>query len=357
MNSSQRVLLWIVSVLAIVSALYFFSPALELKNRSDFQNVEHQEEDDNDDQQVSHQFALSVTLSEAAQEMASIKSQTLMESFFTPEIRAMAVVMPTQDWRLAHSRCAEAELNHRKAIVNEQGINKELSRLKTLQQATGSIASKEVNYVQTNLSLAQAESALKLQLVSNCHAEVRQQWPQPIADWIIKGGDEFTRLMAREQSIIKVTLPPKQTLNQNVTTVRWQQTNQQSHVGQAQRLAPAIAADPVSGGETWYFLNKASSLQEGAQLQVWVPREERTFSAVMIPYQSVVWYAGQPWAYLQMDEQRFQRISLTSGVNSVEGIYLQHGIYPGDAVVTSGAQTLLSEEFKWQIHDEDDDDD
>ena len=321
MNSSQRILLWIVSVLAIVAALYFLSPLLDSFDPSDNHVVKEFDDDDNEDDVQNHQFALSVELTEAAQKMASIESQTLMESFYTPEIRAMAVVIPTRELQLAHSRCSEAKMNLRMAKVNEQGMSKELSRLKTLKKATGSVASKEVNYAQTNLSLAQTESELKQQLLENCHAEVRQQWPQPIADWVINGGEEFNLLMSREQSIIKVTLPPKQS------------------------------------GETWFFLNKSSSLQEGAKLHVWVPTEQGAFSAVLIPYQSVIWYAGQPWAYLHMDEKRFQRISLLNGHDSVEGMYLQQGFHPGDAVVTSGAQTLLSEEFKWQIHDEDDDDD
>lgn len=357
MNSSQRILLWIVSVLAIVVALYFLSPLLDSFDPSDNHVVKDIDDDDNEDEMLNHQFALSVELTEAAQKMASIESQTLMESFYTPEIRAMAVVTPTRDLRLAHSRCSEAKMNLRMAKVNQQGMSKELSRLKTLQQATGSVASKEVNYAQTNLSLAQAESELKQQLVDNCHAEVRQQWPQPVADWIINGGEQFNLLMSRKQTLLKVTLPPKQSLSQRVDTLRWQQTNQQHNVGQAQRLAAAISVDPVLSGETWFFLNKSSSLQEGAKLQVWVPTEQGAFSAVLIPYQSVIWYAGQPWAYLRMDDQRFQRISLLNGHDSVEGIYLQEGFHPGDAVVTSGAQTLLSEEFKWQIHDEDDDDD
>lgn len=357
MNTSQRILLWIVSLLAIVLLLYFLSPIFVPQAQSDGQAAENIHDDDDDDSVSNHQFALSVELNEAAQEMASIKSQTLMESFFTPEMRAVAVVMPTQDLRLARSRCVEAEMNLRLAQVNQQGISKELTRLKTLQQATGSVASKEVNYAQTNLLQAKAESELKQQLVNNCHAEVRQQWPQPIANWVINGEEAFDMLMAREHSLIKVTLPTNQTLNQKVTTLRWRQNNQPDNVGQAQLLSASLTADSVLSGETWYFLNKSSSLREGAQLQVWVPSSDSTLSGVMIPYQSIVWYAGQPWAYLRMDEEHFQRMSLTSGINSVEGIYLQQGIYPGDAVVTSGAQTLLSEEFKWQIHDEDDDDD
>ena len=357
MNTSQRILLWIVSLLAIVLLLYFLSPIFVEQGQSDGQAAENIHDDDDDDSVSNHQFALSVELNEAAQEMASIKSQTLMESFFTPEMRAVAVVMSTQDLRLARSRCVEAEMNLRLAQVNQQGISKELTRLKTLQQATGSVASKEVNYAQTNLLQAKAESQLKQQLVNNCHAEVRQQWPQPIANWVINGEEAFDMLMAREHSLIKVTLPTNQPLKQKVTTLRWRQNNQPDNVGQAQLLSAALTADSVLSGETWYFLNKSSPLREGAQLQVWVPSSDSTLSGVMIPYQSIVWYAGQPWAYLRMDEEHFQRMSLTSGINSVEGIYLQQGIYPGDAVVTSGAQTLLSEEFKWQIHDEDDDDD
>lgn len=356
MNTSQRVLLWIVSVLAIALTMYFLLPSMDKRNQSASDAVENSYGNAADNEEVNHRFALTVELTQAAQQLASIKSQSLMESFFTPELRAAAIVMPTQDLRLARSRCVEAEMSLRLAHINEQQISKELSRLRTLQQATSSVALKEVNYAQTNLLLAQAELALKQQLTNNCYAEVRQQWPSPIADWVIKGGDEFDLLMAREQSLIKVTLPVNQRLNPNVTTVRWRHNTQPETGGQAQRLAAAFMADPVLNGETWYFLNKASSLREGARLQVWVSSSESTLSGVIIPYQSIVWYAGQPWAYLRIDNQRFQRISLANGLNSIEGVHLQQGLYPGDAVVTSGAQTLLSEEFKWQIHDEDDDD-
>lgn len=357
MNSNKRILLWIASVLAVVLALYFVLPFIDEQIQPDIDSSENSSDDDDDENVANHHYALSVELTEAAQKMASIETQTLMESFISPEVRAVAVVIPTQDMRLARSRCTELEMNQRLAQVNEQGMSKELSRLKTLQQATGSVASKEVHFAQINLTQAQAEVELKQQLVNNCHAEIRQQWPQPIADWVIKGTDDFNLLMTREQALLKVTLPVNKTLNQKVNTIRWQQNNPSETVGQAQLVAAAFAADPVLSGETWYFLNKTSQLREGGQLQVWVPNSDTALSGVIIPYQSVIWYAGQPWAYLRLDEERFQRMSLIDGIESIEGIHLQHGIYPGDEIVTAGAQTMLSEEFKWQIHDEDDDDD
>lgn len=357
MKSNRRIFLWVISVLAVVVALYFVLPFINERNQPAIDVIEHSDDDEDEDNSLTHHSALSVELSEAAQKMAAIKSQTLMESFFTPEMRAVAVVMPTQDMRLARSRCTELEMNQRLAQVNEQGMSKELSRLKTLQQATGSVASKEVHFAQTNLTQAQAEVEAKLKLVNNCHAEIRHQWPQPIADWVIKGSDEFNLLMAREHTLLKVTLPVNQSLNQKVSTIRWQQNNQPDTVGQAQLVAAAFAADPVLSGETWYFLNKSAHLREGVKLQVWVPNSDTALSGVIIPYQSIIWYAGQSWAYLRLDDERFQRISLMNGIESVAGVFLQHGIYPGDEIVTAGAQTVLSEEFKWQIHDEDDDDD
>ena len=84
MNSSQRILLWVISVLAIASAVYFFSPLFDSPVPSDNRTVENPDRDDNDDEKQHHQFALSVEVTEAAQELASIKSQTLMESFHTP---------------------------------------------------------------------------------------------------------------------------------------------------------------------------------------------------------------------------------------------------------------------------------
>ncbi|WP_289245367.1 hypothetical protein, partial [uncultured Methylophaga sp.] len=103
MNSSQRILLWVVSVLAIVAALYFLSPLFDSLAPADKHLVDADDDDDGDDEKQNHQFALSVELTEAAQKMASIESQTLMESFYTPEIRAMAAVIPTRELQLAHS--------------------------------------------------------------------------------------------------------------------------------------------------------------------------------------------------------------------------------------------------------------
>ena len=94
------------------------------------------------------------------------------------------------------------------------------------------------------------------------------------------------------------------------------------------------------------------------RLDAWVPESQEPVTGVMIPDDSIIWYAGQPWAYTEIDNGLYQRVSLKHTLPAAEGLFDEQGlINPGDELVVDGAQTLLSEEFKWQIVEEDDDDD
>ncbi|MDC9724346.1 MAG: hypothetical protein PSN44_00285, partial [Gammaproteobacteria bacterium] len=76
---------------------------------------------------------------------------------------------------------------------------------------------------------------------------------------------------------------------------------------------------------------------------------------VFIPEQAIIWHEGQPWVYIQLEDDLYQRRSVLAGVTAVGGLFIESGIEAGEQLVTQGSQMLLSEEFRWQILDEDDD--
>ena len=93
-----------------------------------------------------------------------------------------------------------------------------------------------------------------------------------------------------------------------------------------------------------------------ASISAWIPHGQETLQGVIIPDSSVVRHLGQSYVYIQLSEEQFVRRSIPIIMRAQQGYFVRHNIFPGEKLVTTGAQMLLSEEFRGQIPDEDDDD-
>lgn len=120
-------------------------------------------------------------------------------------------------------------------------------------------------------------------------------------------------------------------------------------------VGPAPAAPAALPGAAWYALAPAADFRVGAYVRVWIACGQSAQPGVRIPRDAVVWHAGLPWAYRKLDETRFARFSLAGAVDEGDGWFLAESRLAGAAIVVRGAQTLLSEELRAQIPDEDDD--
>jgi hypothetical protein len=79
-------------------------------------------------------------------------------------------------------------------------------------------------------------------------------------------------------------------------------------------------------------------------------------SGLLIPSTAVVWYGGKAWVYKKQDKENFVRLPINTEHPSKDGWFNQASvIQANDEIVTSGAQLLLSEEFKYQIKNENED--
>jgi multidrug efflux system membrane fusion protein len=80
----------------------------------------------------------------------------------------------------------------------------------------------------------------------------------------------------------------------------------------------------------------------------YLPTSSQTTQGVAIPANAIVWYGGQPWSYVQMAANRFGRYPVPEQFPMNGGFFAKRGFKPGERVVTSGAQLLLSEELRPQ---------
>ncbi|HET8807559.1 MAG TPA: hypothetical protein VFM76_04210 [Methylophaga sp.] len=313
---------------------------------------------DEDDDAADAVMPMTVALDETAQQLAGIETITLEKSSFYPENRARATVISIQP--MLQSR---AELRNLQAAVNlakviEQSSLRELNRLQKLAKATGSVANKDVLAAQAAWQTAKASLNQTQVQLENLKRIIRQQWDATMAAWIFDPEDvAFKRLVERSDSLLLVTMPVGEPLQADVNTIRVAPEGDRAQARKAEYVAPAIRVDSSLQGETYYFRINTGRLRAGMRLDAWVPETQRPIDGVMIPDNAIIWYAGQPWAYTQIGDGMYQRVSLKNTLPAAEGVFDARGLLkPGDVLVVDGAQTLLSEEFKWRIVEEDDDD-
>lgn len=91
------------------------------------------------------------------------------------------------------------------------------------------------------------------------------------------------------------------------------------------------------------------------RVTAWLPQQSKT-SGVNIPDSALLWHLGQTFVYLQTEPHTFTRHTIIKPIKSPTGFFVQDPHLVGKKIVVTGAQTLLSEEFRSQIPDEDDDD-
>ena len=126
-------------------------------------------------------------------------------------------------------------------------------------------------------------------------------------------------------------------------------------------LSSAPMVNPSIVGKNFFYVTDNNKLKIGERISAYVAQPNDQKNYVLVPNSSVVWSNGQPWAYIRIKSNgNFERRSL-QGMREAENGSENGWIVPkgkinvDDEIVTNGAQLLLSEEFKYQIKNENED--
>ena len=112
------------------------------------------------------------------------------------------------------------------------------------------------------------------------------------------------------------------------------------------------AAQSVPGlqGENWLLSIAPSGAGAGTRVRV-ISQQGKPQTGVLVPVTAVIRFAGKTWVYVQTEADRFERTALPADRAMAEGFFTDT-LDADTSVVTSGAQLLLSEEFRFQIKNE-----
>jgi hypothetical protein len=197
----------------------------------------------------------------------------------------------------------------------------------------------------------------KTSILSN----IKQEWGPFFVSAVKDKNDLLNRILKNKNQLISLSvtqgnreeLPPE-------SIVIIPSISNTSEV-KASFLSSSPMVNPSIVGKNFFYYTKNNKLTIGERISAYVSQSNYQQNHLLVPNSSVIWSNGQPWAFIRIKSNgNFERRSL-QGMREAENGSENGWIVPegkikiDDEIVTNGAQLLLSEEFKYQIKNENED--
>ena len=119
----------------------------------------------------------------------------------------------------------------------------------------------------------------------------------------------------------------------------------------ARLLGPAPEADPLTRRPTYLYRAERGwpGGTPGTPVTALAPSGASAASGALVPDDAVVQWEGLAWAYRRHGADTFERVAVPTDRPMAGGWLAARGLAPGDTVVVTGAQELLSEEFRARV--------
>ena len=247
---------------------------------------------------------------------------------------------------LADKQVMESDLYNR---------NKNLKRATALHEAK-SLSTRDLEKSRADYDLKSSElRAIKIR-VNSFKYKLESIWGEALSDLALQNEEEFKLLATNKKSIILLSLPKDKLLMNKQQNVFVNYLNNRKTAEKLVYLEQAKAVKNPIYGQSYYYLFESESVRLGMRLFAWVEEERESIEGYLIEDSAVIWYANEPWIYVNQGEELFIRKPLSEARKINQGWFLNDNTLIGDGqLVSKGGQTLLSEEFKWAIPDENDD--
>lgn len=287
-----------------------------------------------------------------AQHSNGIVVSTLAAARRSPETPAAATVLDLQPLLDLQSKYTAARTSIDQARAAANASEAEYKRLAGLNQNGNNVSEKSIEAAKATAISDAAVLVNSQQSLATLEDSTRLHWSATLADWIEKSSPEFKALLAQRAYLLQVTAISQGALNapSEVTIQLFGGTHVAAH-----RIAALPQIDPRLQAPAYlYWVPARTGLVPGLNLQVSLPAGPPQ-TGVVLPQSAVVWMQGSSWCYVETAPGKFTRMAVSTANPIPGGWFITGTMAPGTRVVTAGAQTLLSEEFRSQIQSEDED--
>ncbi len=319
---------------------------------------------------------VAVVLDDELREAIGVQTEALVATEQRERYGAWVEVVDTSPLLVARSQYALSKATESVSEVDMQTARAEYRRLVDLGERGRIVSPQELRRAQGEFQRQQALVRTEQIRQLAIRDELAQGWSPQLADAVLSGNDPLIgAVVERERVLLRLTLPPGRSLVGEEVAAEQARVAVLVPAGDdraprrlaAQVVAPAPGTDERLQGETWWLSVPSPRLRTGMRLAAEVQAQDVVARrGALVPSTAVVWHDGRPWVYVAAEDEElaaagagvaYVRQDLSAAIEQFDGWFASVGIEPGQEVVVRGATTLLSEEYRWQIPTEDDDDD
>jgi hypothetical protein len=341
---------WLMAVLLATTAVCIIAVSFMAAHRADPDDEDEQEEV----KTTSHVFVENrrtlIRLDARTQVREGIEAAPVQQISRRVELHGTAVILPVGDVAVLRHSYLAAQSKLQRDQVNLKVASNQDERTKKLYRQNQNMSLKAMQDADAAWRTDQAQVAADKQDAELQLETVRQRWGRAVADWVAHSTPALEAALEQRAFLAQVIFPPGQVAKPPAKL---------SLVTPGNRLAPAQLAGPmpqvnpqIQGVSFLYVVSSRPGMAAGMNLAVLVPVGPLLRGSV-VPDGAVVWWQGKAWAYQESSDNTFTRREVPTQ-NPVGGGYFVPGnAFADTKIVMAGAQSLLSEEFRTQIQQED----
>lgn len=186
--------------------------------------------------------------------------------------------------------------------------------------------------------------------------EARLNWGKTLASWALsERANQLATFLDGQQTLLHITLPSHHSPAENLHTIAVDVAGDRGNAQTAEFISAAPQTEGNGQGLSYFFRVSGKTIKTGMSVSAWLPEQGQQQDGVLIPANAVCWTSDQASVYVKTADDTFSRRTIGRYTPTTGGYFLSDTLKPGDAIVTTGAQMLLSEEMRGQIPSEDND--
>ncbi len=285
-----------------------------------------------------------ITLDAATQQKVGLATTPVQSSQQAEELQLFGNVVDVQELAALENQAATAHAQAEQARAKAAYDRAELARLRMLNADNKNVSDRAVQEAAAAVATDDAAAASATASMQAAVSTATQRFGPLIANALASRSALYTNLISMREMLVQIALPLGMPAPQTLKVV----TSDRSSI-QARLLSPAPRVDPRLQGASYFYLAAGGKLAAGMNVVAHFAGSRAT-SGVIAPSDAVVSLQGKSWVYIRRDATHFARREVSTATPVASGFFVTN-IPPGSELVTTGAQQLLSEEMRAQLHE------
>ena len=252
----------------------------------------------------------------------------------------------------------------RKKIKLQNILTGELDYLKkliTLNDDDKNIADNVIHEKEGDIDILENDLAIIKNDINNILLNTENKWGEYFRKHITSTKNNTAKnLFNNKYRLINITIPAAKRVSKIPKKIKVFLSDDTKNTYDATFISDAPRSNKSLQGKSFLYVVTNNDIKPGSKIKANITRNDKknNQNKLFIPAKSVVWSNGKSWVFIKKDgeESTFLRKPLINPLETDNGwLVVENNLKKNELIVVDGAQLLLSEEFKYQIKNENED--